>query len=262
MLIVERQQRILDLLRQRRSANLDQLSRELDVSSSTVRRDLEVLEKQGMVERTHGGVLYRGEGEPANPLDKPPSEALATRMREAVDQKRAIGRYAASLVEANMTVLLDGGSTVILAAQQIEARPIQVVTTSLSIAQLFKDDDQIELIFVGGTLYPRNEVTVGPITTGTLADLHADLLLCSLAGIYEDAGFNINLTMARAEQVMMRQATQSILLMDGSKFGRKSLARVAGLTEFDQIVTDPGIDPAWVQRLGDRLIVAPLISAP
>ena len=255
MLIVERQQRILDLLREYKSANLAMLSHELAVSSSTVRRDLDVLEKQGAIERTHGGAIYRGEPSSSNPSGRPASESLGARMREAVAQKQAIGRYAASLVTPNMTLLLDGGSTVVIAARQIMARPIQVVTTSLSIAQLFKDDEQVELILVGGAMYPRNEVTVGPITTGTLAALHADLLLCSLAGIYEEDCFNINLTMARAEQVMMRQAARCVLLMDASKFGRKSLARVASLTEFDQVVTDSTIEPLWRTRYGQRLFV-------
>jgi DeoR/GlpR family transcriptional regulator of sugar metabolism len=257
MLIVERQNRVLEILRQRKTALLEDLARELDVSASTIRRDLEQLESRGLVERTHGGAVYRGPGgEGRGPGDSgfrgPP---LAERMTEHVDAKLALGRYAAGLVQPQMTVILDGGSTVTFTARQITARPIQVVTNSLSIANTFADDDQVELIMIGGSLYPRTGVMVGPIATGCLADLHADLLLFSVAGIYGDEAFNQNLAMAQVEQSMLRQAARSVLLMDATKFGRKSLARVCGLSEVDQIVSDSNVEQGWRDRLGERLVV-------
>lgn len=254
MLIVQRQQRMLELLKARRTAGLDELSRELGVSASTVRRDLEALERRGAVERTHGGAVYKGE--PRTNGGGSASPSLKTRMGENVAAKRAIGAAAANMVEPNMTVLLDGGSTVILAAQQMTARPIQVVTNSLSIAQHFKDDESAEVVLAGGTLYPRTEVTTGALCRGTLAELHADIAFMSLAGIFGNDAFNINMAMANVEQVMMHQATRCVLLMDASKFGRRSLARVASLDAFDQIITDSAIEDVWRQRLGDRLVVA------
>lgn len=276
MLIVERQQRVLEILRERKAAQLEDLARELDVSGSTIRRDLEALERQGVVERTHGGAIYKGDaggslhsnggvssiasisaGAAASAAGGQHSPVLAERMNQDVEKKLAIGRYAAAQITPHMTVLLDGGSTVIYAAREIKARPLQIVTHSLSIANLFADDDQIELLLLGGNLYPRTGVTVGAITTGCLADLYADLAIFSVAGIYDDAAFNINLPMAQVEQLMIRQATRSLLLMDSSKFGRKSLVRVCGLGEVDQIVTDAGIGDNWRQTVGERLIVAP-----
>ncbi|MCC7192763.1 MAG: DeoR/GlpR transcriptional regulator [Phycisphaeraceae bacterium] len=254
MLIVERQNRVVEILRQRRTALLEDLARELDVSASTIRRDLEQLETRGLVSRTHGGAVYRGSD--VTPAATDHSVALTVRLQSEVNEKKLIGKYAASQVEPQMTVLLDGGSTVIYTARQITARPIQVVTNSLGVASTFIDDDQVELIMIGGTLYPRTGVMVGPIATGCLADLHADLLLFSLAGIYGDEAFNQNLAMAQVEQAMMRQAARSILLMDSSKFGRKSLARVCGLGEVDQIVTDSAISSEWRDRLDTRLVVA------
>lgn len=271
MLIVERQQRVLEILREKKIAELEDLAREMNVSVSTIRRDLESLEKKGAVSRTHGGAVFRSEGEAEAPASggaasKPvvdalvaagqPSGVLSDRMSQHVDAKLAIGRYAASQVQPHMTVLLDGGSTVIYAARQITARPLQVVTNSVSIANLFSDDEQVELVLLGGNLYPRTGVTVGPIATGCLADLYADLALFSLAGIYDDAAFNINLPMAQVEQLMIRQATRSLMLMDATKFGRKSLVRVCGLNEVDQIVTDEAVPPQWRDALGERLVVA------
>lgn len=255
MLIVERQEKVIEILRRQKTCQLEDLARELDVSASTIRRDLEQLEARGLVERTHGGAIYRGDRRPETPTG--PSVALAERMNEQVEAKLAIGAIAARLVQPQMTVLLDGGSTVIYAARQITARPLQVVTNSLAIANLFVDDDQVELQIIGGSLYPRTGVTLGAVAVGCLADFHADLLLFSLAGIYGEEAFNLNMLMAQVEQAMMRQAARSVMLMDSAKFGRKSLARVCGLSEVDQIIADRGVDPAWRQRLGERLVVAP-----
>lgn len=248
MLIVERHERLLALLRERKSAQLETMSETLGVSASTVRRDLEALEQQGVIERTHGGAVYRG--------PQHHSVVLAERMNERVEAKQQIGRHAASLVQPHMTLLLDGGSTIYYAARHITARPIQLVTNSLSIAGLFADDEQVELLVIGGNLYPRTGVLLGPVATRCLADLHADLFMFSLAGIYDDSGYNQNLVMAEIEQVMMRQAARSVMLMDSSKFGRKSLARVCGLDEVEAIVTDPGISERWPKQLGERLMIA------
>ena len=253
MLIVERQERLIEILRQSRTAELEELARRLDVSASTVRRDLESLEEQGVVERTHGGVIYRGQTQQS-------SITLAERMQDNISQKQAIGAVAAAMIQPQMTVLLDGGSSVIYAAKQITARPIQVVTPGLGVANLFAEDDQVEVLLVGGSLYPRIGVTIGPIATGTLAELHADILLFSLAGIFDDEAFNSNLAMAQVEQVMMQQAARSVLLMDADKFGRKSLARVCGLSELDTIISDTNLSQDWRDRLGDRLTIAPPIE--
>jgi len=257
MLIVERQKRLTEMLRERGNAQLEELSQALGVSVSTVRRDLDTMADRGVVERTHGGAIYRGSEAGDGTAEARSSRwALSVRMQERVQAKRAIGAAAAALVQPHMTLLMDGGSTVVFAAKQITARPLQIVTNSLSIANHFADDEQVELVLLGGSLYPRTEVTVGPLTTGCLAELHADLLLFSLAGIYGDAAFNINLDMARVEQVMMQQAAESVLLMDASKFGRKSLVRVCGLGEVDQVITDDQIEAEWQETLGDRLSVA------
>lgn len=248
MLIAERQQRLIDILREEKSAQLEALAERLGVSVSTARRDVEVLEERGLVERTHGGAIYRGE-------QRHPA-AMAERMQENTDAKRAIGAAAAALVEPNMTLLLDGGSTVYYAAELIDVRPLQIVTSSLQIASLFSDDEQVELVVVGGNLYPRSAALVGPIATRCLADLHADLLLFSLAGVYEHDAYNINLDMAEVERVMLQQAARSVMLMDATKFGRKSLARVCRVDDVERIITDASVSEHWRRQLSDRLTVA------
>jgi DeoR family transcriptional regulator, fructose operon transcriptional repressor len=248
MLIVERQKRLLDIIKEQKTVQLEGLAEALGVSSSTVRRDVEVLEQQGLVERTHGGVIFR----PRNTS----SLALEERLREQVEAKRAIGAAAAKLVEPGMTVYLDGGSTIQYCIQQIEARPLQVVTNSLTVANHFAADDRVELLVLGGSHYPRTGVLVGPVTTQALGGLHADLLLFSCAGLFENEVFNSNLVMTEVERLAIKQAARKICLLDSTKFGRKSLARICSVDELDLLITDAGVSERWVRELGDRLQVA------
>lgn len=248
MLIVERQKKLLDILKEQKTVQLEALAESLQVSSSTVRRDVEVLEQQGLVERTHGGVIFR----PRNTA----SLALEERLGEQVDAKRAIGAAAAKLVEPGMTLYLDGGSTIQYCIQQIDARPLQIVTNSLSVANFFAADDRVELMVLGGSHYPRTGVLIGPITTQALAGLHADLMLFSCAGVFEHEVFNSNLVMAEIERLAIRQAARKMLLIDSTKFGRKSLARICAVDDLDLLITDGNIHERWPRTLGDRLQVA------
>jgi DeoR/GlpR family transcriptional regulator of sugar metabolism len=252
LLIVERQSRLLEIIRHKQVADLAELCQNLAVSISTVRRDLEALEEQGLVQRTHGGVIYRGDVE----VKPAYVNALTSRMRENVEAKKAIGRYAASLVQPSMTLLMDAGSTVIYAAQAITVRPIQVVTTSLSIANHYVDDEQVELTLIGGNLYPRTGAMIGTLARQCLRELHADLCLFSLAAIDQKAAYNINLEMSHIEQMMMERVNQTVMLMDATKFGGKSLVKVCDVEEIDLIVTDASIDKLWLDRMGGRMFVA------
>ncbi len=249
MLIVDRQKKLLDIIKLKQSASLDALAEELAVSSSTVRRDIDALQTQGLVETTRGGVIYRGRGTSSLALDQ--------RMAEQVQAKTAIGRAAAALIEPGMTVLFDGGSTIRYTLEQVLVRPLQVVTNSLTVAAHFANDEQVELLLLGGALYPRSGVLVGPITTQALADIHADLLLFSVAGIFETEVFNSNLAMAEIEKLAIKQAARRVLLADSTKFGRKSLARVCGVEDLDLIISDDNLGQAWQLRLADRLKIAP-----
>ncbi len=249
MLIVERQQKLLEMIRRRQSCELASLAADCGVSVATVRRDVESLRQQGWVETPRGGVIYRGR-------TAPPS-ALEERMNQQVAAKLAIGKVAADIIQAGMTVFLDGGSTMHYMAGQIVARPLQVVTNSLTIATQFANDEKVELIMLGGALYPRTGVMVGPLAMQSLAEIHADVMLFSGAGIFGNDIFNSNMAMVQVEKLAIEQAAKRVLLADSSKFGRKGLARVCGWNELDLIITDAGISAEWPSLLGDRVRIAP-----
>ena len=258
MLIPERQSRLKDLLARRGMSDLETLSSELGVSQSTVRRDVEQLEQAGLVQRTHGGVIWSGDrGNGSSPAGRP--YAFDQRMNYQVDAKRQIARAARSLVRPNDTVLLDGGTTTFYLAQELLGQPMQLVTNSLPIADLFLNDEQVEVILIGGLLYPRYGVLLGPLAENTLATIHTKTVFFSVAGIHAGATYNQNLLLVQAEKRMMDQAQQVVLLADSGKFGQQALAKLCDLTDVDIVVTDPGITADQLKQVHDagcELIVA------
>jgi DeoR/GlpR family transcriptional regulator of sugar metabolism len=236
MLIPQRQSRLVEMLSQRGMSDLESLAKELSVSLSTIRRDLEQLEKSGLVARTHGGAVWHGarEGQ-SRPY------AFDQRMNYLLEPKQKIAVAAAKLVKSGETILLDGGSTTYHLAKELVGQSLQIVTNSLPIADLFVNDDHVELILTGGLLYPRYAVLLGPVTEKTIAAMHVSTLFLSVAGISEGALYNQNLLLVDSERQMIEQTQRVVLLVDSSKFGQRALARLGSLDEIDVIVTDPGI---------------------
>jgi DeoR/GlpR family transcriptional regulator of sugar metabolism len=247
----ERRGRLLDLIRVRGFAALEELVRELGVSESTVRRDLDALEEQGTAKRTHGGVLYAG-GMPrlAEFDERQPANWAA---------KRAIAARAAEVISDGETVLLDGGTTTYEVARLLVGRSLQVVTNSLPVANLFASESRSDLVLLGGYVSPRTGVCLGPYANELLGRLHVTTTVLSAAGIADEGLFNAHLLLAETEQAMLRAAGRVIVVADSSKFGRKSLTLVAPLAEIDAFVSDDGLTDDWKARIsaaGSELIIA------
>jgi DeoR family transcriptional regulator, fructose operon transcriptional repressor len=247
----ERRGRLLDLIRIRGFAALEELVRELGVSESTIRRDLDALEEQGSAKRTHGGVLYAG-GMPrlAEFDERQPANWAA---------KRAIASQAADRIGDGETVLLDGGTTTYEVARLLVGRSLQVVTNSLPVANLFASESRSDLVLLGGYVSPRTGVCLGPYANELLGRLHVTTTVLSAAGIDEEGLFNAHLLLAETEQAMLRAAGRVMVVADSSKFGRKSLTLVAPLSDIDVVVSDDGLAAEWRTRIaaaGPDLVVA------
>ncbi len=254
MLASERRHRVLELVRLRGGfASLPELAKELQVSQSTLRRDLEHLERTGVARRTRGGVLYTGSfpGLPHFQLREPAQW----------EKKRAIARAAAALIQNGDTLLLDGGSTTYELARLLVGRPLQIVTNSLPVANLFAANAFADLVLVGGIVYPRTGVALGSMAIQMLQHINVRRSLLSVAGINERGFFNSNLLLVETERAMMQAADEVIVLADSTKFGHKSLAFLAPLERVDCIVADEELSPKWqerIRRAGVRLVLAPL----
>lgn len=230
MLPETRRRRLLELVSRQGFATLDELVKSLGVSESTVRRDLETLDLAGSIKRTHGGALYAEEARGMPAFDE--------RTRTAINEKRSIGEATAALVEDGDTVLLDGGTTTLEVARALIGRPVQIVTNSLPIAQLVASSPNTDLILIGGYVYPRTGVALGPLAIATMRGIRVRKTIMGAGGIMADGVYNSNLLLVETERQMMSCGQEVVIAADSSKFGRLALARLCGLDEIDHFVGD------------------------
>ena len=158
MLLDERRSEILQTIEQQGFASLSDLVDRVDVSESTIRRDLEYLDGIGQIRRTRGGAAYIGES-----LTK-----FDDRVSQATEEKKHVARRVADLIEPGDAVLLDGGTTTLEVARFLIGKPLQVVTNSLPIVNLLANQPQIELMMIGGYLYPQTGVALGSLAVDAL----------------------------------------------------------------------------------------------
>ncbi|CAN5876614.1 DeoR/GlpR family DNA-binding transcription regulator [soil metagenome] len=230
MLAETRRRALLDLIQRRGFATLEELVKSIGVSESTIRRDLEALDQAGSINRTHGGAVCSG--------DVRSMPALDDRATAMAVEKRAIGQLAASMIEDDDTVLLDGGTTTLEVARALVGRPLQVVTNSLPIAQLLASSKDTDLIMIGGYIYPRTGVAMGPLAVSTMRDIRVRYVILGAGGVTAEGVFNSNSLLVETERQMMRCGQEVILVADHSKFDRLSLSRLCGLEEVQRFVTD------------------------
>jgi len=250
--IRNRRKREADLFSVKGFMKLSDLVEAVGVSESTIRRDLEILEEQGIVKRTYGGAVL---------IKDIPRQKLAFADREmtAAAEKRAIARAAAALIPENQTVILNGGTTCYEVARALRGRHLSVVTNSVPIASLLASQLDPEVVLIGGYVYPRTGVALGSTALAQLGKLRAARLVLSCAGVTQEGVFDANQMMAEAERAMMAVADEVILAVDHSKFGVLSLATICDIGEIDTIVTDDGVDPdtrAWLNSLRTRTVFA------
>ena len=251
MLVEERRQHLLDLISRQGFVSLNDLAQTIKVSESTIRRDLDYLHQQGMVRRTHGGAMFLGDGSGLPPLEE--------RSASQIDEKRLVARAAAARIHDGDAILLDGGTTTLEVARLLVGRPLQIVTNSLPIANLFASSRETDLILLGGYIYPRTGVALGPLTTAMLPEIHVHQTIMSVGGITAKGLFNSNVLLVETERQMMRCADEVVVVADHTKIGRQALAFLCGFEEVDTLVVDAGLSPAQravVEQTHARLILA------
>ncbi len=247
----ERRSRLLELVRTRQIASPKALARELAVSESTIRRDLDQLAEEGLARRVYGGVLFAGVS--------PKLPHFDARQSLNWEQKRAVARKTAELIEDGDTVLLDGGTTTYEVARLLVGRPLHVVTNSLPVANLFAADAGSDLILIGGNICPRTGAAQGPYAARMIASLRVRKTILSVAAINDDGFFNNNMMLVETERAMLDVADEVIVAADSSKLGHRSLAHLCGLGAIDRLVVDNGITQDWRSKVlaaGVKLLVA------
>jgi DeoR family transcriptional regulator, fructose operon transcriptional repressor len=244
MRAVERQIKIQELFGSLEFIDVETLCARLEASESTIRRDLIELEKMGVLLRVHGGAISQQTRDDV--LD------FAWQSTRCSEEKLRIGRAAAALIEDEQTLILDGGSTVASVARQLLGRPLHIITNSIPIAQIFSDSRTVELTLTGGYLYPRLGVLLGPFCEQMLSNVAADVLIMGSGGITESGYSNNNTLIVGSEEKMLEVSRKVIIVADRTKFGRAAMVHLTALEQAQVVVTDDGVDPAWVRLLEEK----------
>lgn len=241
----ERQQAIADLLSLRGRLSVAELAAEYDVTTETVRRDLSLLERAGIVRRVHGGAV--------------PAEALTVleakvddRDRARASEKERIARAALELLpRTGGSILLDAGTTTArLAALLPRDLALTVITNAVPIAARLAGMANIELHLLPGRVRSTTLAAVGESTVDALRVIRTDVAFLGSNGLTVGHGFSTpDPSEAAAKRAMVRAAQKAVVLLDSSKVGREHTVRFAELADVDVVVTDDGISPRDLDEL-------------
>jgi DeoR/GlpR family transcriptional regulator of sugar metabolism len=256
LLARQRQQVIVDEVKRRGAVRVAELTALLSVSDMTIRRDLDVLAGEGLLEKVHGGATART---PNPSTDEPGFEAKSNRQ---LAEKEAIARAARTLVEPGQAIALAAGTTTWrLAHHLVDVPNLTVVTNSIQVADVLHRVARPDLtvVLTGGVRTP-SDALVGPVAVAAIRALHVDQLFLGVHGMSEDAGFTTpNLLEAETDQALIESAERLVVLADHTKWGVRGLSRITPLDRADVLITDDGLDPAASAAAGERvrtLIVA------
>ncbi|MDT7725745.1 MAG: DeoR family transcriptional regulator, fructose operon transcriptional repressor [Actinomycetota bacterium] len=234
----ERQQIVLERARKKGRVDVTALAEEFTVTTETIRRDLTVLERHGVLRRVHGGAI------PVERLGFEP--ALATREGVMTAEKERIAKAALAELPDEGTILLDAGTTTARLAEILPAdRELTVVTHSVSIALSLTTRPNLTVMLVGGRLRSRTLASVDAWALQALKDTFVEVAFIASNGVSAERGLTTpDSAEAMVKRAAIASARRSVLLADHTKVGNDHFARFADLSDIDTFITDNGIDSA------------------
>jgi len=246
-----RQSEIVDILREQDQLGVGSLAERFGVSQMTIRRDLDLLQSQGVVLRTHGGGIPTGK---LRFLQQAFPHFVVTA------EKAAIGKLAATLVTPGQSILIESGTTALEVARNLPRDPnITVATTSLCVVQELYGSE-VQLLVFGGVTRRDFPSLYGPMTEAMLSSFHVDILFIGCDGADSKDGFYAsNLLISSLEQQMIKIASRVVVVTESGKFGRKGLVRFAELGQVHTLVTDQKLSAADRKNLaeaGVKILIA------
>jgi DeoR family transcriptional regulator of aga operon len=253
MLNEERRRAILEILNREGLLLVSELARQFKTSQVTIRKDLDVLEGQGLVHRSHGGALPVREGALEDPT-------LLEKEKLHRKEKLHIAAAAAAMVKEGQVVILDSGTTTTAIARALRNfRRLTIVTNAVNIAAELAGTE-VEVILTGGTLRKNSFSLVGPMAEEALRHLNADILFLGVDGIDALHGLSTpNLLEAKVNRMMVEGAKRVVAVCDSSMFGRRSLSQILPLSAIHGVITDRGIPKTDLKALQKARIEMTLV---
>ncbi|MEU6931345.1 DeoR/GlpR family DNA-binding transcription regulator [Streptomyces sp. NPDC046385] len=258
LLAEQRRALILDEVRRRGGVRVNELTRRLNVSDMTVRRDLDALARQGVVAKVHGGAV---------PVVEASSHEPGFEAKSALElgAKEEIARAAAAMVRPGTAIALSGGTTTFaLARHLLDVPDLTVVTNSVRVADVFYEAQHsgsggearpgaATVVLTGGVRTP-SDALVGPVADQAIRSLHFDALFLGVHGISVEAGLSTpNLAEAETNRRLVGAARRVVVVADHTKWGTVGLSSFATLDEVDTLVTDRGLSAEVREEMAERL---------
>jgi DeoR/GlpR family transcriptional regulator of sugar metabolism len=221
---------------------VDELAERLAVSRMTIHRDLDELERQGVLRKVRNGAT-------ATPSSLFESD-VRFRLAHQTLEKEAIARAALAHIEPGQAILLDEATTLLPLARCLhKLAPLTVITNFLPILTELRQSKDIRLICLGGEYLPRFDTFTGWLCENSLAALHADLYFTSTTAASQGIAYHPEQQIVSAKRAMMARASHAYLLLDHTKFGKTALHQVARLSEFEAVIVDGDLPAAQVDEL-------------
>lgn len=228
---VERRESIIKIISREKSVSVNDLAKRVYASPATIRRDLNELEKLGLVKRFHGGVILTGREN--NEM------SFLVREHENVHGKKKIAEAAAQFIKSPSSIFLDSSSTASMLVPVLSRfHSLTVFTTGLKTAILLSKTSA-RIYMPGGLVNSRYSSLAGADTNAYLDGVFADVVFVSCKGIHEEGGVTeLSQEQAMIKKTVLKNAKRKILLCDSSKFGLKATFKVADFSAFDCIITN------------------------
>lgn len=242
MFAIERTGRILEIIQEEETVSVGALAQELFVSEATIRRDLESLEKRGLIRRVYGGAVLVKSNK-----DVP----LFLRENEQAEAKDIIGRKAASLVRDNDVILLDASSTAFSVVQHLGGFENLVVVTSGLKAAMALGEMHIKTFVTGGLMIDNSYSFIGRHAEALISEINADIMFFSCRGISESGRLtDSSMEEAQLRQLMFRHTKRRVFLAASNKIGREYFYVQGTLEDIDEYVSETPIPEEWQRRIG------------
>ncbi|NUT50731.1 MAG: DeoR/GlpR transcriptional regulator [Saccharothrix sp.] len=239
--VSRRHEKILQRLRGGERVSVGTLAALVGASEMTVRRDLDVLEREGLLRRVRGAAVGMLTGEEI---------PYAARSRQRLEVKRRIGAAVAALLDDGETVVLDSGSTAVEVARRLVDRRLTVLPLSLHVADVLRGAEQVRLVLPGGDVRPGELAFAGPLTEHAFRVMRFDTMVLGSCGLSARDGVSAHdLAEGAVKRAGVEASGRVVAAVDSSKFGRTAFGRVCPVGEVDVLVTDSGAPEDEVARI-------------
>lgn len=246
MTIAERHKFILENLQKAGYVSVAELSKMLNVTMVTIRKDLKILEDKGLLFRTHGSAT------PVAPYvnDRPVDEKKLVH----VNQKLTIAKKAVEFLQNNDAVIIGSGTTVVSFAHAIPKElNLTILTGAMNVTMALLDNPNVELVQLGGVVRKSSSSVVGHYAEEMIRHFACSSLFLSVDGVDLEFGLTTtNMMEAHLNMQMIRAVQKTVVLADSSKFGKKGFGKIAALEDVDVVISDTGLSAHYIKKMEEK----------